>query len=81
MEAGAREPASQEMFQQLIVPLLTAEVKTVLEFGCGTAALSRRIARSATHAKVYASDKSEGVLKVARHLVEVENINNLHLER
>jgi 16S rRNA A1518/A1519 N6-dimethyltransferase RsmA/KsgA/DIM1 with predicted DNA glycosylase/AP lyase activity len=52
MEARARESASEEMFRQLIAPLLTSEVKTVLEFGCGTAALSRRIARAAPHAVV-----------------------------
>jgi len=81
MEARAREVASEEMFQKLIAPLLTSEVKTVLEFGCGTAALSRRIARAATHAVVYASDKSEGMLKVSQHLVAVENLTNIRLER
>jgi 2-polyprenyl-3-methyl-5-hydroxy-6-metoxy-1,4-benzoquinol methylase len=81
METRAQEAASQEMFQQLIAPLLTSEVKKVLEFGCGTAALSRRIARAAAHAVVYASDKSEGMLMVARHLVDVENLTNIRLER
>jgi len=81
MEARAREAASEEMFQELIAPLLTSEVKTVFEFGCGTAALSRRIARAAPYAMVYASDKSEGMLKVARHLVEIENMTSLRLER
>ena len=80
MEARAREPASQEMFQELIAPLLTPEVKTVLEFGCGTAALSRRIARTADQAVVYASDKSEGMLSVARRLVEDEGIAHIHLQ-
>jgi SAM-dependent methyltransferase len=80
MEARAREAASQEMFLQLVVPLLSSEVKTILEFGCGTAALSRRIARTAPQAQVYASDKSEGMLKVARYLVDSENINNIRLE-
>jgi SAM-dependent methyltransferase len=80
MEARAREPASQEMFQELIAPLLTPEVKTILEFGCGTAALSRKIARTAGQALVYASDKSEGMLKVARQLVEDEGITHIHLQ-
>jgi SAM-dependent methyltransferase len=79
MEARAQEKASEEMFQQLVFPLLTQEIKTILEFGCGTAALSRRIARAAPRAQVYASDKSEGMLKVARHLIDSENINNIRL--
>lgn len=80
MEARAQEPASQEMFQQLVAPLLTSEVKTVLEFGCGTAALSRRIARAAAKTVVYASDKSEGMLKVAQSLVDLESISNIRLQ-
>ena len=80
MEARARETASAEMFQQLVAPLLTAQVKTVLEFGCGTAALSRRIARFAPWAEVYPSDKSEGMLQIARRLSDSENIHNIHLQ-
>jgi len=79
MEARAQAAASQEMFDQLVAPLLTVQVKTVLEFGCGTAALSRRMARAAPWAVIYASDKSAGMLKVARHLVESENIHNIRL--
>ena len=79
MEARAQEPASTEMFQQLVTPLLTAQVKTVLEFGCGTAALSRKIARAAPWAEVYASDKSDGMLKIARRLSDAENIHNIYL--
>jgi SAM-dependent methyltransferase len=80
MEARAQEAASQEMFQDLIAPLLTSDIKAVLEFGCGTAALSRRIARVIPRAVVYACDKSDGMLKVARHMVDSENINNIRLE-
>ena len=80
MEARAQEAASQKMFQQLIAPLLTAQVKTVFEFGCGTAALARRIARAAAQAVVYASDKSAGMLKVAQHLVDAEHIDNIRLQ-
>ncbi len=81
MEARAREPASQEMFQQLVVPLITATVRTVLEVGCGTAALSRRIAQAAPQAVVYASDKSEGMLQVAGRLIDAERIPNVRLQR
>jgi SAM-dependent methyltransferase len=80
MEARAREAASSEMFQQLVAPLLEPTVRTVLEFGCGTAALARRIALAAPQAIVCATDKSEGMLKVARHMVESEKIYNIHLE-
>jgi SAM-dependent methyltransferase len=80
MEARAQEPASQEMFEQLVLPLLTANVKTVLEFGCGTAALSRRIARAAPEAAVYASDKSEGMLAAAHRLADPEELPNLHFQ-
>jgi SAM-dependent methyltransferase len=80
MEARAREPASQEMFQQLVAPLLTPEVETVLEFGCGTAPLSRRIARTAPWAVVYASDKSQGMLDAARRLAGPEDIPNFRFQ-
>ena len=72
MEARARETASEEMFRQLVAPLLAQGVKTVLEFGCGTAALSRRIAQAAPWATVYASDKSQGMLKAAGQMVDEE---------
>jgi SAM-dependent methyltransferase len=80
MESRAREAASAEMFQQLVAPLLDSHIKTVLEFGCGTAALSRRIAQALPDARVYASDKSEGMLTAARHLAEIEKISNIQLE-
>jgi ubiquinone/menaquinone biosynthesis C-methylase UbiE len=80
MEARAQEAASREMFQQLVAPLLAPQVRTVLEFGCGTASLSRRIAQSAPQSRVVATDKSEGMLTVARHLVDTEHIANLRLQ-
>ena len=80
MEARAQEAASEAMFAELVATLLAAQVRTVLEFGCGTAALARRIARAAPQAQVFASDKSEGMLKVARYLVESEQISNTQLQ-
>jgi SAM-dependent methyltransferase len=80
MEARAREPASQQMFAELVAPLLTPRVKTVLEIGCGTAALARRMARAAPQAVVYASDKSAGMLAAARHLADAEPAANLRLQ-
>jgi SAM-dependent methyltransferase len=81
MEARALEAASAEMFQQLVAPLLTPETRTVFEFGCGTAALSRRIARQSTQAVVFASDKSAGMLKAAKSLIDGENLPNIRLEQ
>jgi ubiquinone/menaquinone biosynthesis C-methylase UbiE len=80
MEARAAEAASHAMFEHLIAPLLSAEAKTVLEFGCGTAALARRIARAAPRARIYASDKSEGMLKAARQAVAADRLDNVRLE-
>lgn len=88
MEARAQEPASTAMFQQLVVPLITPpiapplappQVKRVCEFGCGTAALARRIARFAPEIRVYASDKSAGMLGFAQRLTEQEGLANLQL--
>ncbi len=81
MEARAQEYASHEMFQQLVAPLLSAQVKSVLEFGCGTAALSRRIAQAAPQAIVWATDKSDGMLKAAGRMIDTENIPNIRLQR
>ncbi|MEZ4869423.1 MAG: methyltransferase domain-containing protein [Caldilineaceae bacterium] len=79
MEARAQAPASAVMFATLVAPLLQATTRSVLEFGCGTAALARRIAHQAPQARVYASDKSEGMLAVARHLAKTEAAPNLQL--
>ncbi|HYD43110.1 MAG TPA: methyltransferase domain-containing protein [Anaeromyxobacter sp.] len=72
MEARAREPASEEMFRSLVAPLVGPHTRAVLELGCGTAALSRRIARAAPHAEILATDKSLGMLEVARSLCAQE---------
>lgn len=66
MEARAREPASQEMFERLVLPLLEARTRRVLEVGAGTGALSRRISQALAAAEICASDKSEGMLLAAR---------------
>lgn len=81
MEARAREAASQELFAQLVVPLLLPAPRMVLEVGCGTAALARRLARFAPQAMVYASDKSSGMLAAAREIAETTPLVNLHLVR
>ncbi len=67
------------MFTHLVAPLLTRQVRSVCEFGCGTAALSRRMAQAAPWADVYAADKSEGMLRVAQNLAEQAGLPNLHL--
>jgi SAM-dependent methyltransferase len=79
MEARARAPASEAMFRDLIVPLLTPVPGTVLEIGCGTAALSRRIARELPSARVCACDKSEGMLEAARSHTEAEQPGRIEL--
>ncbi|CAN5154670.1 hypothetical protein BH18ACT10_BH18ACT10_08350 [soil metagenome] len=73
MENRAVAPASHAMFEDLVVPMLdglSTTPSTVLEVGCGTAALSRRVARMLPNATVYASDKSEGMLAAAREFAE-----------
>lgn len=72
LEDRAREAASDAMFDELVVPLLEPPPANVLEVGCGTAALSRRIARLLPGATVHATDKSEGMLAAAREYAESE---------
>ena len=72
MEDRATAPASQAMFDNLVAPLLDPPPRRVLEVGCGTAALSRRVARYLPGATVYATDKSEGMLAAARGYAERE---------
>ncbi|MEZ4660628.1 MAG: class I SAM-dependent methyltransferase [Caldilineaceae bacterium] len=50
-----------------------------LEIGCGTAALSRRIAQRQPHAHVYAADKSAGMLQMAQELIAEERLGNIQL--
>ncbi len=66
MEARAREPASEAMFDALVSPLLEAGPRRLLEVGAGSGALSRRISRALPGAEICASDKSEGMLLAAR---------------
>ncbi|MGI8912023.1 MAG: methyltransferase domain-containing protein [Rubrobacteraceae bacterium] len=76
MEDRATAPASQAMFDALVAPLLDQSPGSplnVLEVGCGTAALSRRVARRLPNGTVYAADKSEGMLAAAREYAEVES--------
>jgi SAM-dependent methyltransferase len=79
MEARASEPASEEMFAQLIRPLLGLGVTNVLEVGCGTAALSRRVAAALPGATVYGIDKSQGMLAVAERFIREEGLGNVRL--
>ena len=72
MEQRAQEPASGEMFDSLVAPLLETAPSCILEIGCGTAALSRRVARHLPSATVHATDKSEGMLAAARKYAEEE---------
>jgi SAM-dependent methyltransferase len=80
MEARAAAPASLDMFQYLIAPLLTPQVTNILEYGCGTAVLSRRMAQAAPQTYIYACDKSQGMLDFAQQMLEKENIANVHLD-
>lgn len=76
MEDRATAPASQAMFDALVAPLLdqlSSSPSNVLELGCGTAALSRRVARRLPNGTVYAADKSEGMLAAAREYAEAES--------
>jgi len=79
MEMRSVEPASDDMFKELVRPLL-ADVSRVLEFGCGTAALSRRIAAAKPEASVLATDASGAMVKAARELASSESAGNLRVE-
>jgi SAM-dependent methyltransferase len=77
MEDRAREPASQELFNQLVVPLLHQNTDTVLEIGCGTAALSARIANANPDTYVLATDKSQIMIESAQMLRASQMLRNL----
>ena len=66
MQARADEPASEALFHALVAPLLGPGTKRVLEVGCGPGALSRRVAKEAPHARVFASDKSATMVAFAQ---------------
>ncbi len=79
MEARAQEPASLAMFDALVRPLLIGEMRAVLDIGCGTASLARRIAAHLPNADVHASDKSAGMLKIAAHLAGAEGLARIRM--
>lgn len=79
MEDRAEAPASEAMFGELVAPLLEPEPGRVLEVGCGTAALSRRVARALPGSTVYAADKSAGMLHFAAE--RAEGLDNLWIAR
>lgn len=79
MEDRAGAPASEAMFVELITPLIEPAPARVLEVGCGTAALSRRVARRLPGSVVYATDKSAGMLSFAAG--RAEGLENLRLGR
>lgn len=79
MEHRAQAPASEEMFEELVAPLLEPAPAKVLEVGCGTAALARRLARRLPDSEVYAADKSAGMLAFAAE--KSGELDNLRLGR
>lgn len=79
MEDRAEALASEAMFEELVAPLLEPAPRAILEVGCGTAALSRRVARRLPGSTVYATDKSAGMLRFAAE--RAEGVDNLRLGR
>ncbi len=79
MEARAQEPMSDAMFRALVLPLTSADTRSILELGCGTASLSRRLARVYHHASIVATDKSRGMLEAARAHLDREGLRNVQL--
>lgn len=77
MEDRAESPASGKMFGELVAPLLEPAPSSVLEVGCGTAALSRRVAHRLPNSMVYAADKSAGMISFAAE--RSEDLDNLRL--
>lgn len=73
MEMRGRETSSQLMFEALVAPLFSERTRKVLEFGCGTACLSRRVAKTFNQADVLATDSSETMISVAQSLIDEEN--------
>jgi len=65
MEARAQRPASAEMFAALVRPLLRPG-QVVVEVGCGSGGLARRMVAAHDDIEVWATDKSEGMLAFAR---------------
>ncbi|WAS96456.1 methyltransferase domain-containing protein [Nannocystis punicea] len=65
MEARAGLPATAAMFEALVLPLLRPGLK-VVEVGCGSGGLARRMVAAHEGIEVWATDKSEGMLAFAR---------------
>ena len=80
MEDRAREPASQELFKRLLVPLLPPDTQYALEVGCGSGALAARIADYNSQTLVLATDKSEGMIRAARALHPGQYAHQLEYE-
>lgn len=75
MQARADEPASRAMFEALIEPRLKSrQFRRILEVGCGTGALARRIAMH-SGAEVFATDKSAEMIRFASELTTSRNVN------
>ena len=68
MEARALEPASDQMFQQLVVLMANAPER-ISEIGCGTGALSRRLKRATPTSLVFGADKSAEMIGAAQRLL------------
>ena len=75
LEARSRMPASLEMFDAFIKPLLTPSPARVLEVGAGTAPLARRVAKLLPDSRVYATDKSDGMVAYARRMAEEDGVS------
>jgi SAM-dependent methyltransferase len=68
MELRARDPQQQRMLADYLARIeFPAEAK-VLEIGCGTGAISRRLAEEASVQEVFGVDPSRGLLERARSL-------------
>ncbi len=80
MEARSQVPASKDMFEFLLGPLLGEGVKTVLDVGCGTAPISRRIKAKRPELKVFACDKSAEMIRVAESLAKTEQLKGLEFK-
>ena len=65
MDARAREPASAALFEALVAPHLLATTRWILEVGCGSGALARRLASALPGAAICACDKSQAMLDAA----------------
>lgn len=79
MEARARAIASDALFKELVAPLLLQGPQRILEVGCGTAALTRRMAEYMPKADYFATDLSAGMLAYAAEQIRHEGFNQITL--